>query len=73
MHKTLWPILGRPGVLFVDGEVVGAWRPKSAKARLQLAVEPFAPLPPAIRREVEDEAARVGAVRNAAVEVKWAD
>lgn len=74
VQKTLWPILGRPGVLFVDGEVVGTWRPKSAKARLQLHVEAFAPLPPAIRREVDAEAERVGAVREATdVDVRWVD
>jgi DNA glycosylase AlkZ-like len=75
VQKALWPVLGRPGVLFVDGEVVGTWRPKSAaKSRLQLAIEAFAPLPPAVRREVEDEAARVAAVRGAAdVEVRWSD
>lgn len=65
VQKTLWPILGRPGVLFVDGEVVGAWRPKSAKARLSIAVEAFAPLPPPVRRAVEDEAQRVATVRGA--------
>jgi hypothetical protein len=74
VQKTLWPVLGRPGVLFVDGEVVGTWRPKSGKGRLRLAVEPFAPLPPAVRREVGREAERVGAVRGAAgVEVVWTD
>lgn len=74
VQKALWPILGRPGVLFVDGEVVGTWRPKTAKSRLQLHVEPFAPLPPATRREIEAEAERVGATRDATdVEVRWVD
>jgi hypothetical protein len=74
MHKALWPILGRPGVLFVDGEVVGTWRPRSAKARLDITVEAFAPLPPAVRRDVEQEARRVGAVRGADdVRLSWAD
>lgn len=72
MHKALWPILGRPGVLFVDGEVVGTWRPRSAKARLEVAVEQFAPLPPPVRRDVEQEAERVAAVRGASdVHVTW--
>ena len=74
VQKTLWPILGRPGVLFVDGEVVGTWRPRSAKARLDITVDAFAPLPPSVRDEVEAEAARVAAVRGAAdVAVTWTD
>ena len=72
VQKTLWPILGRPGVLFVDGEVVGTWRPKSAKARLDITVEPFVPLPPPVRRAVRDEAQRVAIVRGAHdVNVIW--
>ena len=66
MHKALWPVLGRPGVLFVDGEVVGVWRPKASGRRLTIAVEAFAPLPPKVWRAVDDEAARVAAVRGAA-------
>ena len=74
VQKALWPVLGRPGVLFVDGEVVGTWRPRSTKARLELTVEAFAPLPPPVRREVEAEAERVGAVRESAdVAVKWTE
>ncbi|HEY3088024.1 MAG TPA: winged helix DNA-binding domain-containing protein [Jatrophihabitantaceae bacterium] len=65
VQKALWPILGRPGVLFVDGEVVGTWRPKAAKTRLEITVEAFVPLPPPVRRAVDGEAQRVAAVRGA--------
>jgi hypothetical protein len=64
-HKTLWPVLGRPGVLFVDGEVVGAWRPKASGAKLTLTVEAFAPLPPRVWTAVDSEAQRVAALRGA--------
>src|SRR4051794_4349418 len=26
--KSLWPVLGRPGAVLVDGEVAGTWRPR---------------------------------------------
>ena len=64
-HKVLWPVLGRPGVLFVDGEVVGVWRPKSSGKRLTLTVESFVPLAPNVWSEIEDEAQRVAVVRGA--------
>lgn len=64
-QKALWPVLGRPGAVFVDGEVVGTWRPKSAAKQLTLTVEAFAPLPPPVWRRVESEAERIAAVRGA--------
>ena len=74
VHKALWPVLGRPGVLFVDGEVVGTWRTKSSKARLDVTVDAFAPLPPAVRRKVDSEGERVAAVRGASdVRMRWTD
>lgn len=65
VHKALWPVLGRPGVLFVDGEVVGTWRPKASGPKLTLQVDAFAPLGPQVWRAVEDEAERVAAIRGA--------
>jgi hypothetical protein len=54
--------------------VVGTWRPKSAKTRLDITVDAFAPLPPAVRRAVDEEAQRVAAVRGAGdVSVNWSD
>ena len=65
LHKALWPVLGRPGVLLVDGEVTGTWRPKLGGGKLTLTVEPFGPLPPSVWRQVTDEATRVAATRGA--------
>ena len=66
MHKALWPVLGRPGVLFVDGEVLGVWRSKATKTRLTLTVEAFAPLPKQLWTQVEAEGTRVGEARGIA-------
>ncbi|MDP9091382.1 MAG: winged helix DNA-binding domain-containing protein [Actinomycetota bacterium] len=65
LHKTLWPVLGRPGILLVGGEVLGIWRPKAAGVKLTVAVEAFAPLPASAWTQIEAEAERVGAVRGA--------
>lgn len=64
-QKALWPTLGRPGALLVDGEVAGTWRAKATKTGLTLTVEPFAPLPSTRWREVDAEAQRIGEVRSA--------
>ena len=66
VHKTLWPILGRPGVVLADGEVVGTWRTRAASGRLAVTVDGFVPLRPSARRAIEAEAQRVAAVRGAA-------
>jgi hypothetical protein len=65
-QKALWPVLGRPGALLVDGEIAGLWRPRSSGRKLRLTVEAFAPLPPSVWAQVEAEAERVAAVRGAA-------
>jgi hypothetical protein len=58
-------VLGRPGALFVDGDVVGTWRPKTSGSKLTLTVEAFVPLPASTWTAIEDEADRVAAVRGA--------
>jgi hypothetical protein len=74
VHKLLWPVLGRPGVLFVDGEVVGIWRTKTSGKKLTITVDAFAPLPPKVWKQVEAEAERVAEARGAAeVKVDRAD
>lgn len=66
VHKALWPVLGRPGVLLVDGEIAGTWRTKASGAKLTITVDAFGPLPESVWRQVEDEAARIAEVRGAA-------
>lgn len=63
VHKALWPVLGRPGVVLAAGEVVGTWRPKAAGSRLGVQVDEFAPLPAAAWSALGAEAERVAAVR----------
>jgi hypothetical protein len=55
-------VIGKNGdvtqTFLVDGVVAGSW---TSDKRGKVAITPFAPLPRTARREVEDEAARLGA------------
>jgi hypothetical protein len=62
--RTLWPVLGRPGAVLVDGEIVGVWRPRSSGGKLRLAVELWAAAPAARRRAIEEQAQRLAAFRD---------
>jgi hypothetical protein len=43
----------------VDGFVAGAWRIEKNRNRWRLEIEPFAPLPAKVRREVDAEGDRL--------------
>jgi Winged helix DNA-binding domain len=74
VQKTLWPVLGRPGALLVDGEIAGTWRTKASGGKLTISVDAFGPLRPAVWKQVDAEAQRIGEVRGAQdVTVKRAD
>lgn len=59
----LWRIIGRPGAVLSDGDVVGIWRARKVGKALDLAVEPFAPFPPDVRAAVEAQAERLAVFR----------
>jgi hypothetical protein len=67
VYKTLWPVLGRPGVLLVEGEVAGVWRTKASGPKLTITVEPFGPQPKSVWTRVDAEAERIAHVRQAEV------
>ncbi len=62
-HKALWPVLARPGAVFVDGEIAGTWRPKAAGKKLTVVLDLFSPQSAAVREQIDAEAERVAAVR----------
>ncbi|WP_051016229.1 DNA glycosylase AlkZ-like family protein [Cellulomonas massiliensis] len=62
-RKALWPVLGRPGAVLVDGEVVGTWRPRTRGRRLGLELDPWVPWDAATTAGVEREHARLAAFR----------
>ncbi|GAA2524723.1 crosslink repair DNA glycosylase YcaQ family protein [Pilimelia columellifera subsp. columellifera] len=66
-HKALWPVLGRPGAVLVDGEVAGVWRPRSSGGKLSLRVELWTPLRPPARKSLSAEAERLATHRGCAL------
>ena len=61
--KSLWPTLGRPGAVLVDGEVVGTWRPRKAGKRFSVQIDLWQPVPPPVRAAVAEQAERLAAYR----------
>ncbi len=55
---ALWPTLGRPGAVGLDGEVVGTWRPRASGRRLGLAVDHWGPHDAALDAAVCEQAER---------------
>ncbi len=62
-RKDLWRVLGRPGAIIADGEVIGTWRPRAARQRLTVRIEPWGRLPARARTLVEEQAERLAAHR----------
>ena len=56
-HPKVWQTLGNPGVVLLNGEVVGTWRPQKKGKRLLLTVASFESVSPSDRAELEVEAA----------------
>lgn len=63
LHHRIWRFVGNPGVLLVDGEVAGVWRPQKRGNRLTLNVEPFRGLSERVRALIEQEARLLGPLR----------
>ena len=62
-RKALWPVIGRPGAVVADGEVIGLWRPRTAGASFTVRLEPWVSLTKVRRAAIEVEAERLAAFR----------
>jgi DNA glycosylase AlkZ-like len=62
--RALWPVLGRPGAVLVDGEVAGTWRPRTSGRKLTVTVDLWATATSAVRSAVRDRAERLAAHRH---------
>lgn len=61
--KELWPVLGRPGAVLVDGDLAGTWRPRKSGRTFTVAVQPWRKLPDSRRKAVVEQAERLAAYR----------
>jgi hypothetical protein len=64
-RKDLWRVLGRPGAILADGEVIGTWRPRASDRRLTVRVEPWGRFQRGVRALVGEQAERLAAHRGA--------
>ncbi|MGH9041685.1 MAG: DNA glycosylase AlkZ-like family protein [Acidimicrobiia bacterium] len=62
-RKDLWRMIGRPGAIVADGEILGIWRPKAASSRLTVRIQPWGSLKAKDRALVEEQAERLAAHR----------
>ena len=66
-RKDLWPVLGRPGAIVADAEVIGTWRPRMSGRKLTVRIDPWGPLQPQDRALVEAQAERLAVHRGSAL------
>lgn len=65
--KELWPVLGRPGAVLVDGAIVGTWRPRKAGKKFTVLVRPWEGMSAPAREAVVEQAWRLARHRGVAL------
>lgn len=65
-RKDLWRVLGRPGAIVADGEVIGTWRPRASGGKLAVRIEPWGALRARDRTLVQEQAERLAEHRGSA-------
>lgn len=71
-RKDLWRVLGRPGAIIHDGEIVGTWRPRAKAKSLTVAVTPWVTLSGRASAAIETQAELLAAHREVSLAgVAW--
>jgi hypothetical protein len=68
--KDLWRTLGRPGGVFVDGEIAGTWRARRSGGSVSVTVSPWTKAPKAAIAEQADRLAAYRGLRLSSLEVE---
>jgi Winged helix DNA-binding domain len=61
--KALWPVLGRPGAVLVNGEITGLWRPRKSGSHLRVQIELWTRASASLRPAITAQAKRLAAYR----------
>lgn len=61
--KALWPVLGRPGAILIDGEIAGMWRPRKSGKSFRVHVKLWAKASASVRKAITEQAERLAAYR----------
>jgi hypothetical protein len=64
VHRRVWRILGNPGIVLADGQVVGLWRAQKKGRRLVVSIDTFGRLSQQVRDEIKTEAELVAPYRS---------
>lgn len=62
-RRKLWQPVRGPGGVLVDGEIIGTWRARTKRPRLEVSVEPFSRLARTTRDAIAAEAERIAPFR----------
>lgn len=63
-RKDLWRVIGRPGAVVANGELIASWRPRTTGKRFGIDVTPWGRLTKADRARIETEAERLANFRD---------
>lgn len=73
-HREVWKTVGEPGTVLADGRIMGTWRPRKSGRTLTLTVTTFRSPSARLRKQLNDEAEHVAALRGAStVQVEFTD
>jgi hypothetical protein len=71
-HPLVWRMIGKPGVVLLDGRIAGIWRSvKKGKAR-ELTLTAFGKLPAQAKKAAEAEARDMARLQGGEPAVRWA-
>ena len=62
-RKELWRVIGRPGAVVLDGDVIATWRPRSTGGTLTLTVDPWTKITKGTASAIEEQCERLAVHR----------